>query len=458
MPVMSVSEVNYQSPFTPGLWPSEPEVSSWVGVARSPSIFESQATWVEPVIPTSIPRPLPSAENLTLLIDIPGFGVRLEGTVVDLHLTNSYEEVTFEIPVDSGVSAFLTLRNERPSAAGDNLQIREASLNFQASEHLARSHFIANTLYAMLGLSGDVKISIPAINLELGLHFDPATSEIAELLQRRRLYLALMIIEKTTRLSFEIPEYISGEEMGSIFFASRAILEREFIWRVNEIVLPTPANEETLAWIDNLRSTKRQQLVYKMVFGPTPLSRVIFGQEVRLGEQSVFIEDGIIERRQEMREALSRKDNRTVTVRIRPLSRAGRYVFSNGPTVPNDLWDGRIQDFLNLERGLNESLVKKYYELISVAIPELPPEYVWTLINPETIGVLAKQASERQMSMDQYLKNLLEIGDEMRGLSVPSASSDFEFEAAMEVFTEGTEHLPPFSGKYSRADIYFDHD
>jgi len=28
----------------------------------------------------------------------------------------------------------------------------------------------------------------------------------------------------------------------------------------------------------------------------------------------------------------------------------------------------------------------------------------------------------------------------------------------MQAFSEGTEHLPAYSGSYSRADIYFDHD
>jgi hypothetical protein len=37
-------------------------------------------------------------------------------------------------------------------------------------------------------------------------------------------------------------------------------------------------------------------------------------------------------------------------------------------------------------------------------------------------------------------------------------SSDSEFEADMDAFTEGTEHLPAYSGTYSRADIYLDHD
>ena len=33
-----------------------------------------------------------------------------------------------------------------------------------------------------------------------------------------------------------------------------------------------------------------------------------------------------------------------------------------------------------------------------------------------------------------------------------------EFEADMKAFTEGTEHLPAYTGTYSREDIYFDHD
>ena len=35
------------------------------------------------------------------------------------------------------------------------------------------------------------------------------------------MYLALMVIEKAVGTDFEIPEYISGEDMSSIFFAFR---------------------------------------------------------------------------------------------------------------------------------------------------------------------------------------------------------------------------------------------
>jgi hypothetical protein len=43
-------------------------------------------------------------------------------------------------------------------------------------------------------------------------------------------------------------------------------------------------------------------------------------------------------------------------------------------------------------------------------------------------------------------------------LTALTPSSDSEFEADMHEFAEGTEHLPAYSGTYSRADIHFDHD
>lgn len=43
-------------------------------------------------------------------------------------------------------------------------------------------------------------------------------------------------------------------------------------------------------------------------------------------------------------------------------------------------------------------------------------------------------------------------------VSARSPVSDAEFEADMQAFAEGTDLLPAYSGSYSRADIYFDHD
>ena len=76
-------------------------------------------------------------------------------------------------------------------------------------------------------------------------------------------------------------------------------------------------------------------------------------------------------------------------------------------------------------------------------------------INEETAEVLTNRAKAEGQSVDEYVKSLLSQNEKP---IAPQKTSDAEFEADMEAFAEGTEHLQPYAGTYSRADIYFDHD
>jgi hypothetical protein len=76
-------------------------------------------------------------------------------------------------------------------------------------------------------------------------------------------------------------------------------------------------------------------------------------------------------------------------------------------------------------------------------------------IKSETAELLAAQARRLGLSIDEYLKLLLGILND--GVEA-SATTPAEFEADLQSFSEGTEHLPPTPLTYSREDIYFDHD
>ena len=76
-------------------------------------------------------------------------------------------------------------------------------------------------------------------------------------------------------------------------------------------------------------------------------------------------------------------------------------------------------------------------------------------INEETAEVLTNRAKAQGQSVDEYLKRLLNQNEKP---IAPQKTSDAEFEADMEAFAADTEHLQPYSGRYSHADIYFDHD
>jgi hypothetical protein len=84
-----------------------------------------------------------------------------------------------------------------------------------------------------------------------------------------------------------------------------------------------------------------------------------------------------------------------------------------------------------------------------------------TISVPEDVGHILEQRANAQ---GQDVKSLVEsivLATATRSLdelpALPPAS-DAEFEADMQAFSEGTENLPAYSGSYSRADIYFDHD
>jgi hypothetical protein len=386
-------------------------------------------------------------------MEIPTFDMKVFGKLIDANKENGNRELTFESSVDSRVRGSLKIATR--SLPDASVELREAWLSFHATEQTPQPLFIVDTLYAMLGLGGRIGIFDPDANQHVLLSFTVQLSELSELLQRRQTYFALMVIEKASGRSFEIPEYISGDEMSSIFFASRAIVERQFVWRVNNITLPVPANTEMLAWFRNLKPSTPNAPRYKMQFGPTPVRKVIFGQEILLGDETVFIEDGIIENRDEIETALARMDGRVYPIRIEPESRIGRYLFSNSPSLPAQSWDDKIQRFIELNSALSQHLTARYLARMSILMPELPPEQAYALINPETIAKLAEEAREHRIPVDRYLNELL--NRERTALS-RAETNDNRFEADMAAFAEGTEHLKSYSGRYSRSDIYLDHD
>ena len=71
-------------------------------------------------------------------------------------------------------------------------------------------------------------------------------------------------------------------------------------------------------------------------------------------------------------------------------------------------------------------------------------------INEETAEVLANRAKAQGLSVDEYLKSLLGVGNERQGVSDSELE---EFMAAMESLAD--EDVEPLPSSFSRADIYF---
>ena len=345
-------------------------------VSESPWLPSSLATTPYDVAETQAPE---------LRVEVPGldlfFGTRLS----DMHVSDDYSVATLESQLDPGLTMLVTLKTRVADDAG-NLQIREVSINFDVTEHTPRAHFLAASMYAMLPLAGPIRVVIPVMRVDVTANFSTPLREISDLLQKRQTYYGLMVIERAADVRLDIPENISNEDMNSLSFTYHAIVEREFDWLATSIVTPAPANEEILAWLDNLKPIEPDGSVYKLQFGPTPELRTILGQTVALGPETIFIEDAVILNRAELRRELSKLDGRIVPIVIRPLSGVGRYHLPEAPRLPDSPWDEKIEACVMLEDRLNESLAAKYNELAASTLEGLTPEEVKVVTERATLS------------------------------------------------------------------------
>jgi hypothetical protein len=329
--------------------------------------------------PTVRPAPflmVSESPDLMLHVGISDFDLHFAASLIDVQTAADYSEVIIKAFIDQGVSARLTLRNEPATGANEPLQIKEVSLNFDVTENRPRPLFFSDSLYAALGLAGSINISMPELGMDVGVHFSMPLSGVSTLLQRRQIYFGLMVIERATGLKFEIPEFIPGEDIDAIAFTYHAVVARDFRWLCNEVTLMPPATKEILIWLNNLPTTEPGGIIYRVMFGPAPKSRTIFGQTVALGDETVFLDDAVIQNREEVLRRLAVNDEQIVPVTFRPLSRKGRYVLPNAPRMPNVPWDERLVGCINLEDTLNERLAARYHELAASTLAGLTPEEI----------------------------------------------------------------------------------
>jgi uncharacterized protein (DUF1778 family) len=81
-------------------------------------------------------------------------------------------------------------------------------------------------------------------------------------------------------------------------------------------------------------------------------------------------------------------------------------------------------------------------------------------VSEDVRHILEQRAKAYGQDVKSFVESLVQATatQSVDELPVPTPASDAEFESDMQAFAEGTEHLPAYSGTYSRADIYLDHD
>lgn len=327
-------------------------------VADSPSIAALVAAGA---LPVPFPVLVPETE---LYIDFPDFACRLAAPITDFEFEREAARVTVRASVNKDVIVTLTLLG----TLGQDFRISEVWIDISSLDETPRAEFSASTLFALCGLSSDVHLRIPAIELDLTQGFDLSLKRISQRLHMRQTAYRLMVIESATGLELCLPENHSGEDVKTIAYLYRAIVHRSFVWPIGPVTVYVPASQERLAGFPEDDVPTPQQL------GPTPVIKTLFGHAIDFGAEELFIDDAVFENLAVVRKELARNDGHLVEVTIRSVSGIGGVVLQNAPRLRESAWDPSIQALINLEPYLDASLADRYNALAASTLADLTEE------------------------------------------------------------------------------------
>lgn len=328
-------------------------------------IVPYQPSIVASVAAAALPIPFPDFDPETVFhLDLPDFGSHIAAHITDFHLEKVSGRVTILCSLGSGAIIALSLLG----TLTDVFQIDEVSIDLRTLEDEPRAEFITSTLFALLGLSRETHLQIPAIGLDLRQSYDLSLKRISQRLQMRQTAFRLMVIERATGLRLSIPENYSREDIETIAYLYRAIVLRSFVWPIRTVTVHVPATLESLRLFPKDTLPTRQQL------GPTRVVKNLFGHTIDVGEEELFLDDAVFEDLATVRSELARNDGHPVEVIVRPLSGKGGVVLTNSPRLPEPAWHPSIQSLIDLEPLLNQRLADRYNALAASTLGDLNEE------------------------------------------------------------------------------------
>lgn len=304
---------------------------------------------------------LPSASaGTSLCFNLPTFDAKLEVPLADQPRIDVPNQVLIEARVDEDVVVELTLHGEMADAK--RLRVDAVDLEMKFATNKARAHFVCKSLWALLSLAGDIRISIPEVGFDFGIQVDVLPKEVSILLQNAQTAYSLMVIERATSLPLEIPKQVTAEDEASISFTYYAITEREFLWPTSAVMGEASAPEEKVLLALEIPAVTPRAYTFTV---KDPESRTIFGREVVLGPKTISVSNGVIQNVQEIRRELAYEDGRKIPVVVRPLDGLATFSFPQAPRLTAGPWDTIVALFIKLEDQMNRHLADRYNKLVA---------------------------------------------------------------------------------------------
>jgi hypothetical protein len=305
-----------------------------------------------------------SITDVALRFSIPEFQCDFSAPISDVLPAFHDGKVLIKAWLDEGAVVLLTLKGSF-SQEDDKFHIEETDLKIQAVRNRARTDFVTSTFWAMLSLADSVRLWIPTLDRDLTLKFRSELSAISEMLQRRLLAYRTLIVERATGNDFELPSFISGDQVKNIALIYYAIVQHSFVWPVNYVDYGWPADQNVL---ESFIAANKSSVI---TLGFPEVGKELFGSSISLGPGYLTIQDKVIENYETVLEELARGDGHMVRVRIKSSSGTGVYDLPNAPHLPSTPWDTKLQQLIDLESQLDSRLITHYNNLAASTLAGL---------------------------------------------------------------------------------------
>lgn len=301
--------------------------------------------------------------NLSLEISVPSLGngpFRLELTD---HSEVEKGHLVVKARVDATAKIVFTLIGQSATNGFDSI-----SFGFENAVRTAESEFRKVTLRAALCLATQARLASPGLSLDLWFRPNEPLRKISEMLKLRQTMYRIMVIERATGQHFEIPSFISGEDMEAISFLYHAITEGAFEWPLDDVLtfFRTASKDMAILLEEQDKFSDFRDVGHQ--------HQSLFGVEIPLGLGAITIKDKHIEDFDQVLEELRKEDGRTVAVRVRSRIGLARYNMREAPRLPDKAWNADMQMLINMDEQLDAALLTRYHDLAASTLHGLNDE------------------------------------------------------------------------------------
>lgn len=247
---------------------------------------------------------------------------------------------------------------------GKNFKISDLSFAIELQKQTPQAEFIASLLRAALVLENDLKLTIPVIEVNTTLKINLPLNEVSQMLKRGQIAYKLMVIEKAINTKFQLPPFISANDLRNIDIVYNAITQHSFAWPIQTIEITLPAHNQVFKLLPH----KSPQ---DFVLSDDLAEKTILGNNIFLGQESLTIKDAITLNSKEIQAEMASNNNHLMQVTIVSLSGQGIYTYTDPPKLSTKPWNATISKLIDLEQHLDKALANKYHQLASATLEGL---------------------------------------------------------------------------------------